>query len=63
MKPLEEKIVTIDLAPFLLEECRMSKEEFLRCIHLNNVIYSIEPIDYNDFTGELTVCMRPPIYN
>jgi hypothetical protein len=63
MKLLEEKIVTIDLAPHLLEECQLSKEEFLKHLNLNNIIYTLEPIDYNNMTGELTVWMKPPIYN
>ncbi len=63
MKLLEDKIVTVDLAPNLLEECHMCKEEFLKHVKLSNVIYSIEPIDYNNFTGELTVILKPPIYN
>ncbi|MCE3259445.1 MAG: hypothetical protein K0S12_1086 [Bacteroidetes bacterium] len=63
MKTLEEKIVTVDLAPHLLDECQLSKEDFLRYLKLNNVIYTLEPIDYNNMTGELTVCMHPPIYN
>jgi hypothetical protein len=63
MKLLEEQIVTVDLAPNLLEECQMCKEEFLKHLHLDNIIYNIEPIDYNNLTGELTVWMKPPNYN
>lgn len=63
MKLLEDKIVTVDLQPHLLDECHMCKEDFLNHIKLNNIIYSIEPIDYNNLTGELTVWMKPPIYN
>ncbi|MGZ3900910.1 MAG: hypothetical protein ACXVNM_11580 [Bacteroidia bacterium] len=63
MKLLEEKIVTVELAPNLLEECHMCKEEFLKNLQLNNIIYNMEPIDYNNYTGELTVWMKPPNYN
>ncbi|MCW3078397.1 MAG: hypothetical protein JWO32_3006 [Bacteroidetes bacterium] len=63
MKLLEDKIVTVELAPNLLEECHMGKEEFLKRIHLNNIIYNIQPLDYNNYTGELTVRLIPPIYN